>query len=90
MVSRASPGRTRRGDQRGQQRQEEGAAQDAPDDERCPQSGGARDESAALQGEISRFFERTQKTNYGAVSKEMKDSRATDELERLGGMIGAA
>jgi hypothetical protein len=41
-----------------------------------------------LQGEISRFFERTQKTNYGAVSREMKDSRATDELERLGGLIG--
>jgi hypothetical protein len=50
--------------------------------------GRAQKESDALQGEISRFFERTQKTNYGAVSQEMKDSRATDELERVGGMIG--
>jgi hypothetical protein len=36
--------------------------------------GGARDESAALQAEISRFFERTQKPNYGKVSQDMKDS----------------
>ena len=50
--------------------------------------GRAQKESDTLQGEISRFFERTQKTNYGAVSQEMKDSRATDELERLGGLIG--
>ena len=50
--------------------------------------GRAQKESDTLQGEISRFFERTQKTNYGAVSREMQDSRATDELERLGGLIG--
>ena len=50
--------------------------------------GRERKESDVLQGEISRFYERTQKTNYGAVSKEMKDSRASDELERLGGLIG--
>jgi hypothetical protein len=50
--------------------------------------GRAQMESDTLQGEISRFFERTQKTNYGAVSQEMKDSRASDELERLGGLIG--
>jgi hypothetical protein len=50
--------------------------------------GRVQKESDALQGEISRFFERTQKTNYGAVSQEMKNSRTTDELERLGGMIG--
>jgi hypothetical protein len=50
--------------------------------------GRARKESDTLQGEISRFYERTQKTNYGAVSQEMKDSRATDELERVGGLIG--
>ena len=48
----------------------------------------AQKETDTLQGEISRFFERTQKTNYGAVSKEMKDSRASDELDRLGGLIG--
>jgi len=48
----------------------------------------AQKESVSLQGEISRFFERTQKTNYGAVSQEMKDARTADELERLGGLIG--
>ena len=50
--------------------------------------GRAQKESDTLQGEISRFFERTQKTNYGAVSQEMKDTHATDELDRVGGMIG--
>ena len=49
--------------------------------------GGARDESAALQAEISRFFERTQKPNYGKVSQDMKDSHASDELDRLGSLI---
>jgi hypothetical protein len=48
---------------------------------------GARDETAVLQGEISRFFERTQKTNYGKVSQDMKDSQTTNELDRMGGLI---
>jgi hypothetical protein len=48
---------------------------------------GVRDESAALQGEISRFFERTQKTNYGRVSQDMKDTHATNELERMSSLI---
>ena len=47
----------------------------------------AQQQTAALQNEISRFFERTQKTAYGRVGKEMKDARATDELDRLGGLI---
>ena len=47
----------------------------------------ARDESATLQGEISRFFERTQKTNYGRVNQEMKETQATNELDRMGGLI---
>jgi hypothetical protein len=41
-----------------------------------------------LQGEISRFFERTQMTNYGTVSTEMKDAHATDALDHLNGLIG--
>ncbi len=45
-------------------------------------------ETETLQGEISRFFERTQKPNYGEVSQEMKLYRTTDELSRLGGLIG--
>lgn len=52
------------------------------------QQGITQQESDTLQGEISRFFERTKKTNYGAVSQEMKDSHTVDELERLGGLIG--
>ncbi len=49
---------------------------------------GEQKETETLQGEISRFFERTQKPGYGEVSQEMKTSRATDELDRLGGLIG--
>ncbi|HZM05653.1 MAG TPA: hypothetical protein VFC44_21845, partial [Candidatus Saccharimonadales bacterium] len=45
-------------------------------------------ESDTLQGEISRFFERTQKKTYGVVSQEMKDAHTSDELDRLSGMIG--
>jgi hypothetical protein len=47
-----------------------------------------RKETEMLQGEISRFFERTQKPDYGQVSQEMKTSRATDELDRVAGLIG--
>jgi hypothetical protein len=43
--------------------------------------------SAKLQGEISRFFERTQKPNYGEVGKEMTESRTVEELDRLRGLI---
>ena len=49
---------------------------------------GAQKETDTLQGEISRFFERTQKPDYGQVSQEMKETHATDELDRLGGLIG--
>ena len=47
----------------------------------------AREKSRELQGEISRFFERTQKPNYGEVGKEMTESRAPEELERLRELI---
>ncbi|HYE30861.1 MAG TPA: hypothetical protein VEH27_05510 [Methylomirabilota bacterium] len=40
-----------------------------------------------LQDEISRFYERTQKTNYGAVFKAMTELKVTDELERMRGLI---
>jgi hypothetical protein len=36
---------------------------------------------------MSRFFERTQKPDYGQVSQAMKDTHAADELDRLGGLI---
>jgi len=47
----------------------------------------AQQQTTTLQSEISRFFERTQKPDYGAVNKEMKDAHTSDELERLGGLI---
>ncbi|HEX4119092.1 MAG TPA: hypothetical protein VH619_00590 [Verrucomicrobiae bacterium] len=49
---------------------------------------GAQKETSTLQGEISRFFERTQKPGYGEVSKEMASTRAADELDRVSGLIG--
>jgi hypothetical protein len=49
---------------------------------------GAQKQTSTLQAELSRFFERTQKPAYGEVSKEMKDVHVTDELDRLGGLIG--
>ncbi len=47
----------------------------------------AQKQSTTLQSEISRFFERTQKPDYGEVNKEMKDTHTGDELDRLGGLI---
>ncbi|MGZ4962074.1 MAG: hypothetical protein ACXWC8_05905 [Limisphaerales bacterium] len=44
-------------------------------------------EASKLQSEISRFSERTGKVNYLEVSKAMKESRTSDELDRLGGEI---
>ncbi len=47
----------------------------------------AQTQTTTLQSEIGRFFERTQKPDYGQVSKEMKDTHATEELDRVGGLI---
>jgi hypothetical protein len=47
----------------------------------------AREKSRALQGEISRFFERTRKPNYGRVSKEMAEARTPDEMDRVRTLI---
>ena len=50
--------------------------------------GGARDESVALQAEISRFFERTQKPNYGQGQPGHEGiPRVADELDRMGSLI---
>lgn len=40
-------------------------------------------DTVKLQGEISRFFERTQKEHYGEVTKEMAEAKTPDELERV-------
>lgn len=47
----------------------------------------AREKSRELQGEISRFFERTRKPNYGQVSKEMAEARTPDEMDRVRALI---
>jgi hypothetical protein len=44
-------------------------------------------ESQELQKEINRFFERTQKPNYGEVSKEIAEAKTVEELERVGFLI---
>lgn len=44
-------------------------------------------ESVKIQGEISRFYERTQKPAYGEVTKEMTDAQPADELDRVRGLI---
>ena len=44
-------------------------------------------ESRKLQNEILRFYERTQKPNYGDVSREMAETRVAEELERLRDLI---
>lgn len=47
----------------------------------------AEDESQTLQGEISRFYERTKEPNYGQVSKEMGDTKTSEELDKVRGLI---
>ncbi|MEO7297137.1 MAG: hypothetical protein ABI042_01025 [Verrucomicrobiota bacterium] len=51
------------------------------------QQEGAHTESQQLRNEINRFFERTQKENYGEVSKEITEAKTVEELERVGGLI---
>jgi hypothetical protein len=47
----------------------------------------ARQRATELQGEISRFFERTRKPNYGMVSKQMAEARTPEELDRIRNLI---
>lgn len=47
----------------------------------------ARNKSKELQSEISRFFERTRKPNYGMVSKQMAEARTPEELDRVRELI---
>jgi hypothetical protein len=44
-------------------------------------------ELQVLQGEISRFFERTQQENYGQVSKEMGEAKPAEALDKVRGLI---
>ncbi|HVK59877.1 MAG TPA: hypothetical protein VM735_13915, partial [Candidatus Kapabacteria bacterium] len=46
-----------------------------------------QNESVKIQGEISRFYERTQKPAYGEVTQEMTEARPGDELDRVRNLI---
>jgi Asp-tRNA(Asn)/Glu-tRNA(Gln) amidotransferase C subunit len=48
-----------------------------------------RDEAEKLQAEISRFFERTQRPNYGEVAEEMEASETYEKLKFVSLLIGA-
>lgn len=51
--------------------------------------GGVKAEAEKVVAEMSRFFDRTQRENYGDVAKEMKQVNTTAELERVRGLIDA-
>lgn len=48
-----------------------------------------RDEAKTVHEEMSRFFDRTQRENYGAVSKEMKEANTESELDRARSLIAS-
>ena len=48
-----------------------------------------RDEAKKLRAEIGRFFERTQRENYGKVSEEMAAAAADESLEAVSVLIAA-
>ncbi len=50
---------------------------------------GIKTEAEKVVAEMSRFFDRTQRENYGEVAKEMKQINTTAELERVRGLIDA-
>lgn len=50
---------------------------------------GVRAEARAVHEEMSRFFDRTRRENYGGVAKEMKEANAEAELDRLRTMIAS-
>lgn len=47
----------------------------------------ASEESKQLQGEISRFFERTHRFNYGQVSKDMEAAKPLENLDQIRALI---
>lgn len=48
---------------------------------------GVKAEAVTVQGEIGRFFERTQRTNYGKVTVEMKELQVSEHLEETRSQI---
>ncbi len=51
--------------------------------------GGVKVEAEKVVAEMSRFFDRTQRANYGEVAKEMKEVNTPNELDRVRGLIDA-
>lgn len=51
--------------------------------------GGVKVEAEKVVAEMSRFFDRTQRENYGEVAKEMKQVNTANELDRVRGLIDA-
>lgn len=51
--------------------------------------GGVKVEAEKVVAEMSRFFDRTQRPNYGEVAMEMKQANTTTELDRVRGLIDA-
>jgi len=51
--------------------------------------GGVKAEAEKVVAEMSRFFDRTQRENYGEVAKEMKQVNTAAELDRVRGLIDA-
>jgi len=51
--------------------------------------GGVKVEAEKVVAEMSRFFDRTQRPNYGEVAKEMKAVNTANELDRVRGLIDA-
>lgn len=51
--------------------------------------GSVKAEAEKVVAEMSRFFDRTQRENYGEVAKEMKQVNTAAELERVRGLIDA-
>ncbi|MBG85578.1 MAG: hypothetical protein CMO80_01600 [Verrucomicrobiales bacterium] len=45
------------------------------------------EESGTVQDEIGRFFDRTQRPNYGEVNREMRDAKTPIQLAELGALI---
>ena len=50
---------------------------------------GVKAEAEKVVAEMSRFFDRTQRENYGEVAKEMKSVNTANELDRVRGLIDA-
>jgi len=49
---------------------------------------GLEEESKKVEGEISRFFERSKRPEYGQVTQAMKGAKPAEELEKVRALIG--